>query len=193
MLKVGGFTDTRFADFILRELPLPVIVADADVRVRALNPAAECFVGITDDEACDKRCGDVLKCVNASLAGGCGAAPPCSRCVLRASANQALAGQAITRQKGLFHVRRDGEIVRLTLLVTASPIRYQRKPYALVLVEDVSLVTELTGLLPICASCRKIRDSAGGWVPLEKYIRERSEAEFTHDVCPVCHAALRGR
>ena len=44
----------------------------------------------------------------------------------------------------------------------------------------------LEGLLPICASCKKIRDDAGEWVQLEEYICEHSEADFSHGVCPEC-------
>jgi PAS domain S-box-containing protein len=44
----------------------------------------------------------------------------------------------------------------------------------------------LRGLLPICASCRKVRDDRGYWKNLEQYIAEHSEAEFSHGLCPEC-------
>lgn len=44
----------------------------------------------------------------------------------------------------------------------------------------------LRGTLPICASCKKIRDDAGYWQQVETYIRQHSEAEFTHGLCPDC-------
>jgi PAS domain S-box-containing protein len=44
----------------------------------------------------------------------------------------------------------------------------------------------LQGLLPICASCKKIRDDKGYWAELEKYISDRSEARFSHSICPEC-------
>ena len=44
----------------------------------------------------------------------------------------------------------------------------------------------LSGLLPICAHCKKIRDDKGYWNRIENYIRDRSEAEFTHGICPEC-------
>ena len=46
----------------------------------------------------------------------------------------------------------------------------------------------LSGLLPICASCKKIRDDQGYWQQVEVYIRNHSEAEFTHGMCPDCMA-----
>lgn len=48
----------------------------------------------------------------------------------------------------------------------------------------------LSGLLPICASCRKIRDDKGYWRLLEAYIHEHSEVEFSHGLCPECARTL---
>jgi hypothetical protein len=47
-------------------------------------------------------------------------------------------------------------------------------------------VKTLQGLLPICAHCKKIRDDQDNWQPMESYITQRSEAKFTHGVCPDC-------
>lgn len=47
-------------------------------------------------------------------------------------------------------------------------------------------VKTLSGLLPICASCKKIRDDDGAWQPLEIYIRDRTDAKFSHGMCPSC-------
>jgi len=50
----------------------------------------------------------------------------------------------------------------------------------------------LQGLLPICASCQKIRDDAGYWNRLESYIEDHSEAELFHTICPACLKKLYG-
>jgi response regulator RpfG family c-di-GMP phosphodiesterase len=44
----------------------------------------------------------------------------------------------------------------------------------------------LRGLLPICSYCKKIRDEKGRWHPVEGYIRDHSNADFTHGICPEC-------
>ena len=49
-------------------------------------------------------------------------------------------------------------------------------------------VDQLEGLLPICSHCKKIRDRDDAWQPLERYISARSEAQFTHGICPDCVA-----
>ena len=52
--------------------------------------------------------------------------------------------------------------------------------------EVLSQVKILSGFLPICSSCKKIRDDNGYWNKIETYIRNHSEAEFTHGICPGC-------
>jgi hypothetical protein len=52
--------------------------------------------------------------------------------------------------------------------------------------EALGEVKTLTGLLPICAGCKKIRDDGGDWQHIEVYIRARTDAEFSHGMCPSC-------
>ncbi len=56
--------------------------------------------------------------------------------------------------------------------------------------EELASIRVLKGLLPICASCKKIRDDTGYWNQIEGYIREHSEAEFSHGLCPECAKKL---
>jgi CheY-like chemotaxis protein len=51
-------------------------------------------------------------------------------------------------------------------------------------------VKRLSGLLPICASCKKIRDDQGNWQQIEEYIHTHSEVDFSHGICPECALAL---
>jgi len=48
----------------------------------------------------------------------------------------------------------------------------------------------LRGILPICASCKKIRDDKGYWNQIEAYIRDHSDVEFSHGICPDCMKRL---
>ena len=52
--------------------------------------------------------------------------------------------------------------------------------------DALSNVKHLRGLLPICASCKRIRDEHGYWNDVEEYIRKHTEADFTHGICPDC-------
>lgn len=51
-------------------------------------------------------------------------------------------------------------------------------------------VNTLQGILPICAKCKKVRDDKGYWYQVESYIQQRSEAEFSHSICPDCSKEL---
>jgi hypothetical protein len=63
---------------------------------------------------------------------------------------------------------------------------------AAVLEEALANVRTLSGLLPICASCKKIRNDRGYWSQIEEYVREHSDADFTHGICPDCARRLYG-
>jgi len=75
----------------------------------------------------------------------------------------------------------------------ASRVAAEREREALIreLREAFSKVKQLSGLLPICASCKKIRDDGGQWLQMEAYVSERSEALFSHGLCPECARAFR--
>ena len=56
--------------------------------------------------------------------------------------------------------------------------------------QALAQVTQLEGLLPICAWCHKIRDDGNYWQSVERYVSERSTARFTHTICPDCRATV---
>lgn len=56
--------------------------------------------------------------------------------------------------------------------------------------DAIAKVKTLSGFLPICASCKKIRDDKGYWNQIESYIRQHTEAEFTHSLCDDCAKKL---
>lgn len=58
--------------------------------------------------------------------------------------------------------------------------------------EALMQVKTLRGLLPICSACKKIRNDQGYWQQIEGYIKEHSEADFTHSICPDCMTKLYG-
>jgi len=56
--------------------------------------------------------------------------------------------------------------------------------------DALSKIKILSGLLPICANCKKIRNDEGYWQQIEIYIKDHSEADFTHGICPECAKKL---
>ena len=55
---------------------------------------------------------------------------------------------------------------------------------------SIQEIKVLRGILPICAHCKKIKDDKGYWNQVESYIRDHSEAEFSHGLCPECAKKL---
>ena len=82
----------------------------------------------------------------------------------------------------------DDKVRKLKELVIALIHSLRLKQAALK--EALSEVKTLSGFLPICASCKNIRDDKGYWNQIETYIREHSEAEFSHGICPECARKL---
>jgi PAS domain S-box-containing protein len=76
-----------------------------------------------------------------------------------------------------------GNIVDITKQKNAEE---EREKLVEELQDALAQVRTLSGLLPICASCKKIRDDKGYWRQIEAYIRDHSEAEFSHSICPEC-------
>jgi PAS domain S-box-containing protein len=66
----------------------------------------------------------------------------------------------------------------------------EREKLILKLQEALAEVRTLSGLLPICSSCKKIRDDQGYWNVLEGYLTKHSDAQFTHGICPDCMVKL---
>ena len=119
-------------------------------------------------------------------------------------------GEQVGRYETL-RIRKDGQFIPVS--VTVSPIkdeagkiigassivrdithrkREERERTELIqeLTDALKQVKTLNGLLPICASCKRIRDDRGYWQQVETYIRQRSEADFTHGICPDCAERL---
>ncbi len=98
--------------------------------------------------------------------------------------------------------------------IHSSPITFEEKKLIFAIIHDISerktaeeereaLIVELqnslaeikmlSGLLPICASCKKIRDDKGYWNQIEGYIQKHSDAKFSHGICPECSDKLYGK
>lgn len=69
-------------------------------------------------------------------------------------------------------------------------LEQEREKLIAELQQAISEIKTLRGFLPICASCKKIRDDEGYWQQIEQYIQDRSDAQFSHSICPECTKRL---
>ncbi|OGX07230.1 MAG: hypothetical protein A3K11_00330 [Nitrospirae bacterium RIFCSPLOWO2_12_FULL_63_8] len=89
----------------------------------------------------------------------------------------------------LAHAKRETETLNDELTYEiAERKRAQKERERLItdLQDALANLKVLRGLLPICSHCKKIRDDAGGWQAVEVFVKEHSEADFSHGICPEC-------
>ncbi len=74
--------------------------------------------------------------------------------------------------------------------IERKKIENEKEDVILELKDALAKVKQLSGLLPICALCKNIRDDKGYWQQIEEYVRDHSSAEFSHGLCPDCAKRL---
>lgn len=133
------------------------------------------------------------------------------RCILGAIALSILAGLAFTRYSNVFgFTNMLGHFIKLLsvyfiyraiiaiglmepfsiLLRDIKSRESEQRQLNAELRKALSEVKQLSGLLPICANCKRIRNDGGYWEEVENYVREHSRADFTHGICPDCAHSL---
>jgi tetratricopeptide (TPR) repeat protein len=96
-------------------------------------------------------------------------------------------------KEAVFNAQSDQKLKTLRVVHETETARHEAEIYRLKNVElqtALDKVKQLSGLLPICANCKKIRDDEGYWHDVAAYIRSHSEADFTHSMCPTCYEIL---
>jgi hypothetical protein len=78
-------------------------------------------------------------------------------------------------------------LIVVTLLSQLQCSYEEQRRIARELQASLAKVNLLSGLIPICAWCKKVRDDQGYWQQVERYITEHSAASFTHSICQECH------
>ena len=175
-----------------------IITADNKGRIAFCNTAAEKMFGYREDELIGQSISILM--------------PQRFRAAHeRGMAQEAASGKSglINETVELFGITKDGSEFPIELslsnwksgdrmfyagIIRDISKRKQREKEREALIDNLKTslarVRKLSGLLPICASCKKIRDDKGYWNQIEAYIRDHSEAEFSHGICPECTRKL---
>jgi hypothetical protein len=184
----GFLEKNRLLRVVLDALPLPVYVVERECHVVDCNAAGAAFVESSREQLVGRLPGDLLQCIVALAApGGCGSGAACSSCLLRSTITCAAAAGAPVRRGGVLERKGEQGLQKLHLFVTATPI--PATALSLLVIEDVSELLRLRGLVPICAGCKKIRNDKNYWEQVEHYLARQLEMKFTHGMCPECLAA----
>ena len=172
---------------VLDALPVWVLLVDDDVRILDFNRAAADLLGPDAGGAIGRRGGDVLHCIHAGeSAAGCGHAPHCQDCIVRNAVRGCFVAGRVTRRRSRMQLRTAAGVTDFYLLVTAAPVSLGGRNLAVLVLEDISELTELERIIPICSGCRKVKLTEADWQPVESHFSERLDMEFTHGLCPDC-------
>lgn len=170
-----------------------VSVHDKNMKFVRVNKTLADFLGEEPEALLGRYCYEVMH----------GQSRPWHNCPHLASIEQ--------RKTVTFEI--DDKNIGIPLLVTCSPLQHDdgsllgtvhiardiselkksinlREQLIKKLQDSLAKVKLLSGFIPICASCKKIRDDKGFWKQVEEYIRDHSEAEFSHSICPDCAKKL---
>lgn len=178
-----------------------IYVLDAQGEITFMNPEAERLLGWTREELNEKGAHDRIHYRKAD-----GTPLPHEECVMH---NVIQEGASFTSSDEVF-VRKDGTV--FPIAVVSSPIfeegkiiasvtafrditdlkelAHEREQLILAYEDALANIKTLKGLMPICASCKRIRDDKGYWNQIEAYISMHSDAEFSHGLCPECAMKL---
>ena len=132
------FLDRGFHRVLFDAMPMPVFVVDQDVSILEYNAAAAELVGPDKRKVVGRLGGEVLHCIHAETAEGCGRTPACESCVVRQSVRAAFQGQHTTRQWARMARQDDGKRGTVTLRVSCHPFTYERHSFALLILEGLN-------------------------------------------------------
>jgi PAS domain S-box-containing protein len=179
-----------FNENILHSVGEGIALTDVDGRLIFMNPRGAAIIGYTPEELIGQNWRPFV-------------AP---ETLARAEAEAASRPQGAVSQYETFGISRDGR--QIPLIVSSRPLfegerfvgtlaafvditerkraEEERERLIAELKEALANIKTLKGLIPICASCKKIRTDEGYWQQVDVYIRDHSEVEFSHGLCPDC-------
>lgn len=185
------FTDT------LTSIGEAVIATDPQGQIRFMNSLAESITGWPRDKAVTQHLDKVLVLSGENPPGG--VSSPFAEALQEGFAVDWSSNTYVWPREGprtpidyaATRIRHeDGETVGVVIVFRdISPrklMEQEREGLISELQNALARVKTLSGMLPICAGCKKIRDDKGYWEGVERYIQKHSDATFTHSLCPAC-------
>jgi PAS domain S-box-containing protein len=165
-----------------------VCIIDPDFRIVRTNRAVEDFLGMKREEVLGRTCYEIVHGTGTHIAQ-C-PVPPMVKSLRRAQEEVQLpdgrwltvTADPLTDEKG----RLTGAVHMVRDITALKKIQTEREALIRKLEKALSEVRTLKGLIPICAKCQCIRDDSGAWSPLEAFVRNNLDAEFSHGLCPAC-------
>ena len=175
-------------------IPSFIFLVDDDVRIFEYNAAAASLLAADRSTLLRQRGGDVLHCLHSTdVPEGCGRAPFCRDCVIRNSVRKAFQGNKVVRSRHKMELVRDGNILEIYTLVTASSFVFNQSDLVLLVIEDISEIMELRRIIPMCAMCKQVRNDKDYWMQVDSYFKDHLDIDFSHGLCPDCYEKTKGK
>ncbi|MBW1685780.1 MAG: PAS domain-containing protein [Deltaproteobacteria bacterium] len=165
---------------IFNSISLPLLLINRDFVVVAANSAAIPHLSQSQADVIGESCFKVTH----------DADEPCwhseeTACPVKEAFETGRRARAIHKHRIKGHIIVE-EIVATPFVEDTPQIDYVIEEY-----RDVTELLDLRdGILPVCLSCKKIRDTGGSWHPIEEYIGSHTGADFSHSLCPDCFQRL---
>jgi len=176
------------AEACLELFPVAAMVVDRDHLITAVNGSATVTLGV-GGQVVGRRPGEVIGCVTARRQG-CNHFAACTDCPLWQAVEAALRGERPVQEFPLEIAREDGTAHKV-FLASAGPARgplAEHGGQVVVILHDITHLHRLSGWVPICATCKRVRRPDHGWEAVETFVEAHSHALFSHTFCPDCAA-----
>jgi hypothetical protein len=178
---------------LLNAIPVPMFIVDDDVRILDSNTAADLAFGLSKEAIRSRRGGEVLGCLRShEVPEGCGRSPACKKCVIRNSVASCLGAIATTQRRMKFEIQTEEKKAELELLISASPLPEAGENAVLLIIEDITEMSKLKAIIPICSQCKRVRNEAEYWEQVDNYFHEHTGVDFSHGLCPACLEQVYG-
>lgn len=92
----------------------------------------------------------------------------------------------VLRTQGGIAIAGSSVLLLASVVAERKRVAHERDLLLAELEQALADIKTLEGFIPICAWCHKVRDDAGFWQQLEKYLDEKTDATFSHSICPAC-------
>jgi len=174
-LEVKLFDSVEFCLGLLGALPMPVFIVDEDNKCSTISSFDNCSIKklsfISENEDTNSWHID----------------PDNDDCVFARAVKSARETKGKVSLKGTWAAKNNRMITEMIIVVHAVSATINGELNIIAIVEDMTQLEQLKGLLPICMTCNKIYDETlQEWEKLEDFIAEKSSANFSHGLCPGC-------
>ena len=172
---------------ILDAIPSMIFVMDRNIQIFYANSAALAFLGESEQTVLFQKGGEALHCLNATKSPlGCGHSDQCKQCAVRNSVAAAIQENKTFQTRTRMAISNQATQRDIHVIITAAPLQVEEQLLAVLTIQDISEVTEMRSLIPICANCKKIRNDKQYWEKVEVYLKTHLDVNFTHGICPDC-------